>query len=437
MAADDARAIFAAAVAAVDSSRLVRQAVQVDEAGQTLAIGEAPPLGLGEVDRLLVVGGGKAGVGMLRGWLDALPPAWRSRCEGWINVPADCVPSETLHPAITVHAAREAGVNEPQAAGVVGTHHILKLVATAGPRDVVVVLLSGGGSALLPAPRGVSLEQKQQLVRQLSRGGATITQLNAVRRQLSLIKGGGLAAACRAGAMHVLTVSDVIGDDWATIASGPTTPPADDAVEQARAVLGAFAIAGPVREAALAPKPPATIATRLHHHLIGSNCIAVAAAAAAARERGYDVVRADSGRAGEAASLGRDLLAELRTLRDESPRRRCVVDGGEPVVDLPASPGRGGRNQHLVLAALASQPASEWERLTLLSGGTDGEDGATDAAGGVVDAAITAAASSLDLAATLAAGNSYEALAACEALLHTGPTHTNVMDVRIGLVSGH
>jgi glycerate 2-kinase len=216
---DDALEIWRAAVRAADSARLVREAVHV-EANQLLAAGEQ--CDLDRIGRIVVVGAGKAGAGMAAGLLEALGESVvaKKHVTGWLNVPADCV--RTL-PPITLHPARPAGSNEPTAAGVAGADEILRLVQSLGPDDLCLCLISGGASALLPAPaEGISLADKLAVTRHLSAAGANIVELNTVRKHLSRIKGGGLARACRARRLITLVISDVIGDPLDAIASGPT-----------------------------------------------------------------------------------------------------------------------------------------------------------------------------------------------------------------------
>ena len=218
----DLFAIFRAGLEAVRSDGLVEAALRRD--GRFLLIGDCEPIDLDQVSRIVVVGAGKAGAGMARGvehvFEDA--PQIDRRIEGWINVPEDCV--ETLR-RIHLHGARPAGVNEPTEAGVQGAVEILRRVESVGPNDLCLCLLSGGGSALMPAPvEGISLEDKQAVTRFLSAAGANIEELNTVRKHLSRVKGGGLAAACKAGRFYTLIISDVLGDPLDVIASGPTVP---------------------------------------------------------------------------------------------------------------------------------------------------------------------------------------------------------------------
>ncbi len=213
---DIVESIWRAAVRAVDSHRLVEQSIRVERGELVIGRQRIP---LSALRRIEIVGAGKAGAGMAQGAEAALSPLGKP-LSGWVNVPADCVRSL---PSITLHAARPAGLNEPTAAGVAGSEEILRRVSFLGEGDLCLVLISGGGSALLPAPiEGVSLADKAATIRQMSLAGAGIDELNCVRRQLSRIKGGGLARACRAQWLVTLVISDVIGDPLEVIASGPT-----------------------------------------------------------------------------------------------------------------------------------------------------------------------------------------------------------------------
>lgn len=443
---EDAIAIWKAGVAAVDSERLVRAAVQREGNRLTLA-GHA--FDLGTQGRVIVVGAGKAGAGMARGFESAVGEAFLDeRVSGWVNVPEDCVRSLRK---IALHGARPAGVNEPTQAGVEGSRRILELLRSAGPQDVCVVLLSGGGSALLPAPvEGVSLADKQQVTRFLMHGGATIQELNCVRKHLSQIKGGRLAAATRAGLMVTLIISDVIGDPLDIIASGPTV--ADpSSPEDALHVLERFttperrppeSVVACLREQVAAGGKPVRISAEVRNVIVGNNAVALTAASQEAHRRGYAVESLGSDGTGEASAVGRALARQCVAIRDVRKTRSpatCLLSGGEPIVRLVPTdlPRKGGRNQELVLAALEELSATGCDGIVLLSGGTDGEDGPTDAAGGFVDAAVVESAREQNLRAAdyLAINNVYPFLEACGGLLITGPTHTNVMDLRIGLIA--
>ena len=445
---NDAMAIWRAGVNAVDSRRLVAQAVRLEETCLRVCQQVIPLAGLG---RVLVVGAGKAGTGMAQGLEEALPPEFLDqRVSGWINVPADCLPEIPLR-RIYLHPARPAGINEPTEAGYRGTLKILELVADMRPEDVCLVLISGGGSALLPAPAaGISLEDKLQITRRLSKAGATIDDLNRVRRALSLIKGGGLLRACPAGSVFSLVISDVVGDPLETIASGPTVPlPVDRplALSLLHDYLGAE-IPRSVQEFLARPETEAPPLRCLYHNdIIGSNAVALRAAGNRAEELGYRVLSLGSEVTELAAELRQQLVRqglEYPLIGDGQPL--CLLCGGETTVPLAdvANPGKGGRNQEVAVAALATLeelPDTSFERrnLTLLAAGTDGEDGPTNAAGGFADrlALKSIRHQNLNTSAFLREHNSHALLKACDSLFITGPTHTNVMDLNVVLIHPH
>lgn len=440
----DAESIWRAGVRAVESDRLTREQVSISDGRLRVS---RLTFDLAQLGRVLIVGAGKAGAGMVLGVEEALAPLLREkgRVSGWVNVPADCLrPTRAIH----LHPARAAGSNEPTSDGVAGSEAILRAVAGLGPLDLCLCLISGGASALLPAPApGVSLADKLAVTRFLSAAGANIAELNAVRKRLSRIKGGGLARACKAGQLVALVISDVLGDPLEVIASGPTVESSGTA-EEALAILERFdAKRGGVPQAVFdylqrPAEPIAPTKCRVENIVIGNLAVAVDAAGVEAERLGYaHALIAARELEGDAEDVGRRLARNLLSmLRDGGPT--CLVSGGEPVVKLcpPESRGRGGRNQQLVLAALLwlaehARP-DEWPRLVLLSGGTDGEDGPTDAAGAILTGE-TLLAVSRDLAAArraLERNDAYPYFDSIGALFRTGPTHTNVCDVRVAMV---
>lgn len=398
--------------------------------------------------RVAVVGAGKAGAGMVAGLEQALAKvAGQGDLAGWVNVPADCVrQTQWVH----LCAARPPGVNEPTPAAVEGTREILRTVSSLDRDDLCIVLLSGGGSALLCAPvDGITLDDKIAVTRLLSRGGATIEELNRVRRALSEVKGGGLLRACRAGTMIVLLISDVVGDPLETIASGPTAPSPTTAADAA-AVLRRFApdrsalperVWSVLERATAGGSDVASAPSRsdVQHFVLGNNRVALEAAADAARQLGYRVVAVRPEEQGEAQVAGRTLAEEALRLRQSADAPLCLITGGEPVVhiDKQTRPGKGGRNQELVLAAVERLWNESSSGIVTLSGGTDGEDGPTDAAGAVADSDLITRAHELRLQPEdfLERHDSYPFFEQTGGLLLTGPTHTNVMDVRVVLVN--
>ena len=395
------------------------------------------------IGRIAVVGAGKAGAGMAAGLEAALGEQVLAdkHIAGWINVPADCVQQLSR---VHLHAARPAGVNEPTAEGVAGAREIMRLVGELGPEDLCIALVSGGGSALLPLPlEAITLEDKLAVTRFLSAAGAPIDELNTVRKQLSRIKGGGLARACGAGRLVTLVISDVLGDPLDLIASGPTVPdpasPADALAILDRHGARAAGISERVFAALAKPQQRPVVATacQVTNHVIGNNALAVAAAASAAQRLGYAPASVSATASeGAAEDVGRQ-LADAGIAMGQAADPNCLVSGGEPTVRLVEAGrrGTGGRNQQLVLAAVERLQAAGARDVLILSGGTDGEDGPTDAAGAWADWSVieAAQAQALDPADYLARNDAYHWFEPLGALLKTGPTHTNVCDVRVVL----
>ncbi|MBN9516984.1 DUF4147 domain-containing protein, partial [bacterium] len=305
-------------------------------------------------------------------------------------------------------------------------------------------LLSGGGSALLPAPAdGITLADKLAVTRLLHRSGATIDEMNCVRKHLSRVKGGRLAAAFHGKLFVTLIVSDVVGDPLDVIASGPTAPDPTTFAD-ATAVLARYGLIERVPasvNALLARGESETLKELPPHvmnHVIGSNRLALDAAARIAEARGYRVLDLGAFVEGETAAVATAVAGVVRSIRRDAkplPPPACVLIGGETTVTLGETPGRGGRNQEFVLALMQKLAATPGglAGVTVLSGGTDGEDGPTDAAGAVADADTPTRAAALGLGAAdaLRRHDAYPFFAATGDLLTPGLTGTNVMDVRL------
>ena len=429
-----AMSIWSAAVQAVRPEPLVREALT----------GEAR---VREAPRILVVGAGKAGPGMASGFEAALADRL-DRVEGLVNVPGGMTAKLER---IRLHEGRPPGVNEPTEEGVAGAEAMLKLLASAGPDDVAVCLLSGGGSALLPAPvAGVSLADKLVLTKLLHRSGASIDEMNCVRKHLSRVKGGRLAEAFRGRLLLALIISDVVGDPLDVIASGPTAPD-PTTYQQALAVLSRYRLtdlapASIVRHLergrnGVIPETPKQFQPNVAYRIIGSNRIALDAAAAKALEYGYRVLDLGAFIEGETREVATAMAGIVRSMqRDALPVLPpvCVLSGGETTVALGAATGKGGRNQEFVLSLLTKLNAASAlpGGVTVLSGGTDGEDGPTDAAGAIGDSLTLSRArqSSLSVEDHLARHDAYPFFEQTGGLLKTGLTGTNVMDVRIVLI---
>ncbi|MFM8704451.1 MAG: glycerate kinase, partial [Planctomycetia bacterium] len=365
---------------------------------------------------------GKAAAGMAAGVEAALGAQRiaRHRMTGLVSVPEGC--GRALS-AIEVRETRPAGLNLPTPRVVEATLEMLDLVSSLEAGDVVIAVIAGGGSALLAAPRpGITLEQKIAVTTRLSKSGASIAELNAARRTMSRVKGGGLARACTAGRLMVLVLSDVIGDDLDVIASGPCMPSEPGSAGCWRTATGC----------------------RVRHMILGDNATAVTAARAEASRRGYDIIPATIPAEAAAEIVGSRLATEgvaavARSASDGRPR--AIIGGGEATVRVPADHGTGGRNQQTVLAAIDTQQrgGSPWPvGLLVASVGTDGEDGPTDAAGAVADSGVVAeiGARRLDVSGVLARCDAYPFFAAVGGLIRTGQTGTNVADLRLALARG-
>jgi hydroxypyruvate reductase/glycerate 2-kinase len=435
---EHARAIWQAAVDAVDPFVLVRDVLTHPPAELRDA--------LAAKDRIFVVGGGKAGASMAAGAEVAFADRLE-RVTGGVNVPAESV---RLLQAIRLHEARPAGTNQPTPEGVAGVREILALVRSARPDDVCLCLLSGGGSALLPAPaEGITLADKQQVTLLLHRCGATIDEMNCVRKHLSAIKGGRLAQAFHGRLLVSLIISDVIGDPLDVIASGPTA--ADPTTfADGLDVVHRYGLSAQVPPAVLdhlrrgkageiaetLKTPPANV----HNLVLGNNSRALAAAQETAEKLGYRVLNLGAFIEGETREVGTAFAGIVRSIRTDGkplPPPACVLSGGETTVTLGPEHGKGGRNQEFVLATAVKLAPAGMRNVVVLSGGTDGEDGPTDAAGAIADAGTLARAADNGMSPTayLDRNDTYPFFDATGDLLKTGLTQTNVMDVRVILVT--
>lgn len=424
----DAHACFAAAVAAVEPGRLIARAL--DRAGDELLL-RAPDGTIAARHRgpVCVVGAGKAAVAMAIATARAIGPALVS---GLVIAPA---PAADVGPI----AVRRGAHPVPDAGGAAATATLLDLVGGLGADTLVVVVLSGGASSLLVAPSaGISLDDKRDLTRAMLAAGAEIGALNAVRKHCSCVKGGGLSRATAAAAgLWTLVLSDVPGDDPATIGSGPTVGDPSTYADALAALDGLgvappAAIAGHLRRGAAGgvgetPKPGDPVVARGRLRLVGTNADALGAAASEAARRGYAVTRWNELLRGDAAAAGDTLAAALLALPGAGPV--ALVAGGETTVRA-VTGGIGGRSQHLATAAARRLAGTD---AVLLAAGTDGVDGPTDAAGGCVDGATIARAAGLDADAVLRGTDSHRLLAATGDLVVTGPTGTNVADVVVAL----
>jgi hydroxypyruvate reductase len=424
-----------AALKAVDPAPAVREAVRREDA--ILAV-EDQSYDLDQYEHIYVVGGGKAGAPMASALSDILGDRLTG---GWVNVKEGHVLDRALPPGLTLH---EAGHPIPNAAGQEGAQRILDLAHRAGARDLLFCLISGGGSALLPLPvEGISLADLQALTDALLRCGATINEINAVRKHCSQIKGGQLARAAAPATVISLLLSDVVGNPLDVIASGPTvgdTHTFADAlgvlekyeiVDAVPANIVARLRAGMAGELPETPKPGDALFRNVQNVFVGSNAIAARAAEAAAKKMGFHTLLLSTYIEGEArevalvyAALAKSLIAEGWPL----PRPACILAGGETTVTIRGD-GKGGRNQEIALAAAIA--LEDWPGVTLATLATDGTDGPTDAAGAVIDGQTVARARALGLSAAdhLARNDSYPFFDRLGDLIRTGPTNTNVNDL--------
>jgi glycerate-2-kinase len=399
--------------------------------------------------RLVVVGAGKASAAMAVAFQNRLPETWlkSGRVTGWINVPEGTIPNNYSLP-VHLHAGRPAALNEPTEQGVLGSEKMIQLVQQCSVDDVVICLLSGGASALLPLPlTSITLADKREVTRTLSAAGATIEELNTVRIALSRIKGGGLARACRAASLFTLVISDVLGDDLRFIGSGPTvwaskpTLVPQELMEKYEIPRNAFSenVWTALNEPAAKKIPEPTC--HVEHLILANNATAVDASGVEAVSRGYRYLMNCARQSeGDAESLGREFLERCSVWSNERDAPDCFISGGEPTVRLVPSGlrGRGGRNQQLVLAALQRRielrrKGTEIKPICFLSGGTDGEDGPTDVAGAWFDRELEkkVEASGVQLIDYLNRNDAYSFFERFGGHLKTGPTGTNVCDLRV------
>jgi len=434
----DALAIFQSGLAAVAPGPAIRAHCRRE--GDRLYVGSRV-YDLSSYHNIWIIGTGKAAAAMARTLEDLLEDR---AYNGLITVKYD-----HLEPLRNVRII-EAGHPVPDDNGCRGAREMLSMAQAAGPHDLVFCLISGGGSALMPLPgEGLTLTDKQATSRVLLSCGASIHEMNTIRKHLSAIKGGHLAAAVYPAELCTLILSDVVGDDLDIIASGPTVPD-PGTFQNAMAIVKRYDIAQRLPEAVLkyltrgvageipeSPKPGATCFDRAYHRIVGSNRQCVQAARQAAEALGYHTLVLSSLMEGETrdvarvhGAMGREILISGNPVASPA----CLISGGETTVTLKGK-GRGGRNQEFALAAaLDIEGARE---VVILSAGTDGTDGPTDAAGAIADGHTTtrAKAVGMDPWQHLADNDAYPLFERLGDLLVTGPTNTNVMDLRLVLAS--
>ena len=429
--------MFDAALRAVDPAAATMR--HVVREGNNLQIGGIS-CDLDRFDGIYVVGAGKAGA-MMAGAMESI--LGDRLAGGVVNVKyGHTVPLQRVE-------LIEAGHPIPDAAGVEGTAKIAGLLERLGEDDLVFCLLSGGGSALMPLPAdGVTLEEKQAVTGRLLRCGATINEINTIRKHISRVKGGRLARLASPARLVNLVLSDVIGDPLDVIASGPTVPD-ESTYSDCRAILERYGLKDDLPPSVIrhldagmkgaepeTPGPGDPVFDRTQNVMIANTRQALDTARTEAEKRGYNALVLSSSIDGETREIARvysALAREIARHGDPVPGPACVISGGETTVTLRGG-GKGGRNQEFVLAAATG--IGGMERTVVFSAGTDGTDGPTDAAGAVADGQTLerAAEKGLDADACLDDNDAYHFFEPLGDLVMTGPTHTNVMDLRLLLV---
>ena len=433
----DARQILMAGIAAVNASRSIFRHCHIEK--DRLIIGRTG-FDLDRYRHIYVIGAGKATAQMAAAIEQILSH----------RITAGTISVKYGHTAeLHTIGMIEAGHPVPDLNGITGATAILELARHADADDLVICLISGGGSALMPLPAPpVTLSEKQETIRILLSCGADIHEINAIRKHISMIKGGLLARAAFPATVITLMISDVVGDRPDVIASGPTTGDLSRFTD----CLGVIrkyglesrlprAVVDRIRTGAIGrlpetPKPGDVVFDKSFIRIVASNTGALQAARSAAESMGYHTAiwsATIEGDTTEAARMHAAIATEILKTGIPTPVPACILSGGETTVKI-AGHGKGGRNQEFALAA--AMGIAEQGNIVVLSAGTDGTDGPTDAAGAVVDSTTVrrAANAGLDPEKYLADNDSYHFFEQTGDLLKTGPTGTNVMDLRIIMV---
>lgn len=441
----DAVQIFQAGIAAADPYLAVKRAINIAEHHLefSLDLNDSHKVRVGRWSKVRLIAFGKAACAMAKAAQELIPPALLDK---------QSIVVTNYENAITLKNLTVIGAGHPlpDAAGLHAASLITEQVKQAQQGELVLVLISGGGSALLPAPiLPISLAEKIATTDLLLACGATIQEINCVRKHLSQLKGGGITRLAYPADVHALILSDVLGDDLSAIASGATVPD-DTSYADAIAVLTRYQVwdkvpatvqhilekgrSGLLKET---PKTGDPIFKRSSHVLIGSNTISVKAIILAAQQQGYQTQLYSQALCGVAREEAEKLALHVKQLLDNGLSvSTALLAGGETTVILKGA-GQGGRNQELALAfAIAAKKYQLPACWAFLSGGTDGRDGPTDAAGGIVDANSIERMRNVHINPTNRLNNndSYAALKSSADLLITGATGTNVADLQILLI---
>ncbi len=434
---DDAISIFQAGLKAVDAANAVRRYVRLENG--ILTVGDKG-YDLADFGGVYVIGAGKASAEMARPLEEILD---ENLVSGAVNVKYG-----HARPLRRVEVT-EAGHPVPDEAGLRGAEKVKEMLALTGESDLVIFLLSGGGSALLPSPApGLTLDDKKRLTQLLLDSGADIREINTIRKHISALKGGQLARLAFPSTLVSLILSDVIGDRLDSIASGPTVPD-PTTFSDCLQVIDRYGLADKIPRAVLdhlrkgargevseTPRPGDPAFERAQNLIVGSNIQALLAAEEKAKALGYNCLILSSSIEGETCEIARmhtALAREILASGHPVNRPACLISGGETTVTIRGG-GLGGRNQEFALAAAIA--VDGLENVAILSGGTDGTDGPTDAAGAIADGTTVDRARDLGLEADahLRENDSYHFFEPLGDLLMTGPTLTNVMDLRVVLV---
>lgn len=429
-----------AALAAVDPAEAVYK--HVSRVGDQILVADCS-YNLREFDRVLLIGAGKAAMPMA----DAVSEVLRDRLSGGVIITKYHHVDRLLPDQIRVH---EAGHPVPDQHSVDATRDLAALLNQATPHDLIFCVISGGGSALLTLPaEGISLDDLQATTQLLLRAGATIHEINTLRKHLDSVKGGGLARLAHGAPIVTLILSDVIGDDLSVIASGPTVPDPStfvaawqiveqlDLADQLPPAVCVRLRRGAAGEIADTPKPGDPLFTKVQTVIIGSNAQAAQAAEKAARQLKLNpllLTTQAQGEAREVAKVAAAIAQEIARYNRPVPKPACVILGGETTVTLKGR-GLGGRNQEIALAAAIAIDGLPTTLIAAL--GTDGTDGPTDAAGAIATGETIGRARSIGLKAQthLAGNDAYHFFQLLGDLIITGPTGTNVNDLLFILVA--
>jgi len=437
-----AKVIFSKALSAVDPSKILKETIRIE--GDHLSIkieGDSERIfDLKRFHRIFLAGTGKASNSMAH----AIEELFGDR------VTKGVVTTKYGHLLpLKQTQSIEAGHPIPDRKGYEGARKIQRLLKESGPDDLVIFLLSGGASALLPFPAdGIDLKEKQEVTQLLLDSGADIKEINTVRKHISRMKGGWVAKWAYPSTVIAFILSDVVGDQLDVIGSGPTVPD-PSTFEESLEILKKYDLLNEVAPSVRkhlqsgkegkveeTPKPGEAVFERVSNILIGSNILALREAKREAESLGFNAIILSSSIEGETREASRFFTAvakEVISSGNPVPRPACILSGGETTVTIKGK-GQGGRNQEFALAGALE--ISGIEKIVLLSGGTDGTDGPTDASGALADHTTVQRAETMGLNPNVHLENNdaYPFFQKLGDLLITGPTHTNVMDVRIMLV---